>query len=72
LLSAVPIPDPTKEKKRIILQGDLPSTTNPPQGCLFHTRCPYCTDKCRTQRPQAQMITENHMSKCHYPDIVKE
>lgn len=72
LLSAVPIPDPTKEKKRIILQGDLPSTTNPPTGCLFHTRCPYCTDKCKAERPTAQMIADRHMVKCHYPDITKE
>lgn len=72
LLSAVPIPDPEKEKKRIILQGDLPSTTNPPKGCLFHTRCPYCTDKCRAERPKAQSVGENHMIKCHYPNIIAE
>ena len=44
LLSAVPIPDPDKKSKRIILQGDLPSPSNPPSGCLFHTRCPHCTE----------------------------
>lgn len=72
LLSAVPIPDPTKAKDRIILQGDLPSTTNPPKGCLFHTRCPHCTEKCKTERPAAQMIGEDHMVKCHYPELTEE
>ena len=49
LLSAVPIPDPDKKSKRIILQGDLPSPSNPPSGCLFHTRCPHCTEKCKNR-----------------------
>lgn len=65
LLSAVPIPDPTYEKKRIILKGDLPSPVNPPSGCLFHTRCPYCTEKCRTERPKPVQVGENHMVKCN-------
>ena len=67
LLSAVPIPDPTREKNRIILQGDLPSPVNPPEGCLFCTRCPYCTDKCRKERPQSTELGDGHMVKCHYP-----
>lgn len=66
LLSAVPIPDPEKEKNRIILQGDLPSPSNPPSGCLFHTRCPHCTDKCKNERPQVQNVGEGHVVKCHY------
>ncbi|MGL6198518.1 MAG: ABC transporter ATP-binding protein [Lachnospiraceae bacterium] len=71
LLSAVPVPDPTREKKRIILEGDLPSTTNLPAGCLFQTRCPHCTDLCRQERPKAQSVGENHIVKCHYPDLVE-
>ncbi len=47
LLSAVPNPDPTQRKERIVLQGDLPNPANPPQGCSFHTRCPYVQDQCR-------------------------
>lgn len=69
LLSAVPVPDPGRKKKRIILEGDLPSTTNLPAGCLFHTRCPYCTDKCRKERPIAQKAGEGHIVKCHYPEL---
>lgn len=71
LLSAVPIPDPDVEKKRIVLKGDLPSPVNPPSGCLFHTRCAYCTEKCKTEVPMPQMIGEGHMIRCHYPDITK-
>ena len=69
LLSAVPIPDPEKKSKRIILQGDLPSPSNPPSGCLFHTRCPHCTEKCRTQRPEPVEVASGHVVKCHYPDL---
>jgi oligopeptide/dipeptide ABC transporter ATP-binding protein len=69
LLSAVPVPDPERKKKRIILKGDLPSTTNLPEGCLFHTRCPHCTDKCRKERPADLMIGEGHVVKCHYPEL---
>ncbi|CUX48482.1 ABC transporter ATP-binding protein [Clostridium sp. C105KSO13] len=67
LLSAVPIPDPTKKKERILLKGDLPSTTNLPSGCLFHTRCPYCQEKCIKERPETREIGEGHFIKCHYP-----
>ena len=65
LLSAVPIADPTREQKRIILKGDLPSPVNPPKGCLFHTRCPYCTEKCKTERPEFKEISKGHFVKCH-------
>lgn len=68
LLSAVPIPDPEKEKNRIILQGDLPSPSAPPSGCLFHTRCPHCTEKCKTERPEPKVVGVGHVVKCHYPE----
>ena len=71
-LYANPIPDPEKKSKRIILQGDLPSPSNPPSGCLFHTRCPYCTEKCKTERPQPVEIAPGHVVKCHYPELKKE
>ena len=51
LLSAVPIPDPDKKMNRIILEGDIPSASNPPKGCKFHTRCPKCMDICKEQAP---------------------
>lgn len=69
LLSAVPIPDPDKKSKRIILQGDLPSPSNPPSGCLFYTRCPHCTEKCKTERPTPVEVAPGHIVKCHYPDL---
>jgi peptide/nickel transport system ATP-binding protein/oligopeptide transport system ATP-binding protein len=72
LLSAVPIPDPTREKKRILLKGDLPSPVNPPSGCLFHTRCPYATEKCRTERPQVLEPKKGHKVKCHFPGIADQ
>ncbi|TBL79452.1 ABC transporter ATP-binding protein [Paenibacillus thalictri] len=69
LLSAVPIPDPTKRKERIILQGDLPNPANPPQGCSFHTRCPYAQDICRSEAPilQPQDGKSGHVAACHFP-----
>ena len=71
LLSAVPIPDPEVKKERITLKGDLPSPSNPPSGCLFHTRCPYCTEKCKTQVPTPVEIAPGHIVKCHYPKLTE-
>jgi oligopeptide/dipeptide ABC transporter ATP-binding protein len=70
LLSAVPVADPIKGRKRerIILQGDLPSPVNPPSGCVFNTRCWKATDKCRTEVPQLLQIGTNHRIACHYPE----
>lgn len=67
LLSAVPIPDPHGKRERIILHGDLPSPTDLPRGCLFQTRCRYCTEKCRKEVPSEVKLTATHMVKCHYP-----
>jgi oligopeptide/dipeptide ABC transporter ATP-binding protein len=71
LISAVPIPDPTQRKARIVLQGDLPSPSNPPSGCNFHTRCPYVQEICRQTEPPLQQVTEVHYSACHFPDFAK-
>ena len=70
LLSAVPVADPIKGRKRerIILQGDLPSPVNPPAGCVFNTRCWKATDKCRSEVPQLMQIGTNHRIACHYPE----
>ncbi|HOJ08990.1 MAG TPA: ABC transporter ATP-binding protein [Clostridiales bacterium] len=65
LLSAVPIPDPTLRKNRIILTGDIPSPANPPSGCKFHTRCPYAFEKCRKENPQLKDVGGGHMAACH-------
>ena len=67
LLSAVPIPDPEleKEKKRIILQGDVPSPIDLPHGCPFAGRCMYVCDKCREERPELREVRPGHFVACH-------
>jgi oligopeptide transport system ATP-binding protein len=70
LLSAIPIPDPTHKSERIILQGDVPSPLNPPEGCFFHPRCPSVQERCRRDRPQLLGMDERnpvHQAACHYP-----
>lgn len=67
LLSAVPIPDPAKEKKRqrIILTGDVPSPANPPSGCRFHPRCPLAIAVCKEIDPEWRQIVPGHYVACH-------
>ncbi len=65
LLSAIPVPDPTKKRERILLNGDVPSPLNPPEGCRFHTRCKYCMDICKSKEPELKMAGENHRVACH-------
>ncbi len=65
LLSAAPEPRRTSRRERIILHGDVPSPANPPQGCPFHTRCPYAMDICRVERPKLREIEPNHFVACH-------
>jgi len=65
LLSAVPIPDPTIKRKRIMLQGDVPSPINPPAGCHFHTRCPHAQARCRSETPALRPVAEGHVVACH-------
>jgi peptide/nickel transport system ATP-binding protein/oligopeptide transport system ATP-binding protein len=64
LLSAVPIPTPGRRRKRIILQGDVPSAQNPPSGCRFHTRCPVAIDRCSQEEPEFREADANHFVAC--------
>ncbi len=65
LLSAVPVPDPTRQKKRIALQGDVPNPIRPPSGCHFHTRCPLKQDICTKESPQL-VGSAGHAVACHF------
>jgi len=69
LLSAVPIPDPdlSKQRERIVLEGDVPSPINPPSGCRFHPRCRYMTDVCREVEPPLVDYGGGHLAACHHP-----
>jgi oligopeptide transport system ATP-binding protein len=76
LISAVPVPDPAVEatRQRIVLEGDVPSPINPPQGCRFHTRCPYAIQACKEVVPPLAEIKPNHFAACirispEQPDI---
>ena len=69
LLSAVPVPDPTAKRDRIILTGDVPSPINPPSGCRFHTRCPYVFDRCRVEEPVLRALDEGQKAACHLDEL---
>jgi len=64
LMSAIPIPDPTVKRERIILQGDVPSPVNPPIGCRFHPRCPVVFDLCSEMEPQLINVNADHQVAC--------
>jgi oligopeptide/dipeptide ABC transporter ATP-binding protein len=65
LLSAVPVPDPTVKRQRIVLQGDVPNPIRPPAGCHFHPRCPRAMERCRTESPQLREVAPGHVAACH-------
>jgi oligopeptide transport system ATP-binding protein len=65
LLSAIPIPDPSTRRERIILSGDVPNPVNPPKGCRFHPRCAHARDACRDAEPRLEESGEGHTVACH-------
>jgi peptide/nickel transport system ATP-binding protein len=68
LLSSIPVPNPDIKRERILLEGDVPSPINPPNGCRFHTRCPFATEKCMVEEPAIRELGTNHFVSCHYAE----
>ena len=64
LVSAVPIPDPHQKQTPLTLEGEIPSPVDPPSGCLFHTRCQYCFERCRVERPILVDVAADHTVAC--------
>ena len=70
LLSAAPVPDPKRKRKRVILSGDVPSPIDPPPGCRFHTRCLYAKDICSQEEPLLGEVRENHFAACLFVEEI--
>jgi oligopeptide/dipeptide ABC transporter ATP-binding protein len=68
LLSAIPVPDPDRKRKRTILKGDVPSPLNPPRGCRFHPRCSVAQENCAVDTPQLRELRPDHSVACHYAE----
>jgi len=71
LLSAVPVADPTVQMERIPLEGEIPNPANPPSGCYFHTRCRFCTEKCKAEVPAYVELEPEHFVACHRAEELK-
>jgi peptide/nickel transport system ATP-binding protein len=72
LLSSIPVPNPTIQRERVILTGDVPSPIDPPTGCRFHTRCPFATERCKQEEPALRELAENHFVSCHIAEELVE
>ena len=71
LLSAVPVADPEAQMERIPLEGEIPNPANPPTGCYFHTRCRYCTQRCKETAPEYRELEPDHFVACHRAEELK-
>ena len=65
LLEAIPVPDPEKPSLSAGLEGDVPSPISPPSGCVFHTRCKFCMEKCKNEKPTLKEVAPGHFVACH-------
>ena len=65
LLAAVPVPEPSWDRKRTLLSGEVADPANLPSGCVFHPRCPYAEDRCKTEVPELREIATGHLARCH-------
>jgi oligopeptide/dipeptide ABC transporter ATP-binding protein len=72
LLSAIPVPDPERTRRRIVLAGDVPSPARPPSGCRFHPRCPLARERCSSEDPVLRSITSGHLTACHYAETLAD
>jgi peptide/nickel transport system ATP-binding protein len=68
LMSAVPKPDPHKKRERVLLEGDIPDPANAPSGCLFHPRCRYAQERCKTEVPAFREVKPEHFAACHFSE----
>lgn len=68
LMSAIPLPNPKKREKRVLLTGEVANPAHPPSGCYFHPRCTYCVDICKTDEPALREVKPGHFVKCHRAD----
>ena len=67
LIQTNPTPNPRKRTEKVILKGEIPSPSNPPSGCRFHTRCPIATDRCKVDSPALEQVSPGRLVACHYP-----
>jgi peptide/nickel transport system ATP-binding protein len=67
LLASVPVPDPTVDRTRIAIEGEVPSPVDPPSGCRFRTRCPNARERCTLEEPKVRAVGDDHFIACHFP-----